>query len=384
MAKGPENKKDSQGSLYAAMESSSPKETAKYAKSGPSEIAVFGPNLRDLAGFLRQLSVLLDAGIPLLRSLRIMSVRSGHPKLKKIADEIGNSVEKGKTLSASMEEFSKIFPPLVINVMRTGEVSGTLESSLRRLADLMEKKADLKQKIISASAYPFIVVLVALSVVVLILTMAIPKFQQIYTQQDVELPAATKIVIKLSEILINGWFIYIPLLIGLVILFFFTRNAPVMRSIIDKLKLKIPVYGALNTKVAVARFTRTLGTLLTSGVPLLEGVMVSANTADNVHVKNALVHVYETLEKGGKMDEPLRASGVFPQFVVDMIAIGDEAGTLDNMLFKVADAYDSEVDSTLSGLTAIIEPLLIVVLGLIVAFIALAVLLPYFNLIKVV
>ena len=375
---------EAKGSLYEKMESSKRSGIPKYSEPGVGQITLFGPSLRDIAAFLRQLSVLLDAGIPLLRSLRIMSVRSHHAKLKKVANDVADNVERGKTLSASMEEFPKIFPALVINVVKTGEVSGTLETSLRRLAELMEKKADLKQKVISASIYPVLVLCVALFVVILILTMAIPRFESIYTQQGVPLPTPTKIILAISHFIINAWFVYIPLIIVLIILYIVFRKTLTGRIIIDKLKLKVPVYGNINTKIAVARFSRTLGTLLTSGVPLLEGVSVSANTSDNFHVRKTLVNVYDILEKGGKMEDPLRESNVFPQFVIDMIAIGDEAGTLDNMLFRIADTYDSDVDSTLRGLTSIMEPLLIVVLGCVVAFIALSVLLPYFNMVKVV
>jgi len=383
---GKKGKQESEGkgSLYEKLESSKRAGIPKYAEPSTAEIGILGPSLRDIAAFLRQLSVLLDAGIPLLRSLRIMSVRSHHSKLKKVANDVADNVERGKTLSASLEEFPRIFPPLVINVVKTGEVSGTLESSLRRLAELMEKKAELKQKIISASIYPILVLCVALVVVILILTMAIPRFESIYSQQGIQLPTPTRVVLALSHFIIGAWFVYIPLIIVLIILYLVFRRTPTGRIIIDKIKLKVPIYGNINTKVAVARFSRTLGTLLSSGVPLLEGVSVSANTSDNVHVRKALFNVYDTLEKGGKMEDPLRESNVFPQFVIDMIAIGDEAGTLDNMLFKIADTYDSDVDATLRGLTSIMEPFLIVILGCVVAFIALAILLPYFNMVKVV
>lgn len=348
------------------------------------EIRLFGPNIRDMAMFCRQLATLLDVGIPLLRSLKILAERTQHPKLKQVVGQVAAKVEEGQTLSSALAEHPKIFSNLFVSVAKVGEVGGILDSSLKRLAEILEKKSEIKSKVTSALMYPAVSLLVCIGVVIVILAFAIPKFVEVYNSVDAQLPGITKTIISLSNFVRNYPIIYIPLIVIAIVLLVIFLKTPGGKRLFDLFKLRMIVLGPITTKVNVARFTRTLGNLLQAGIPLLEGIRICAKTSENDIVVDTLEKVYSAVEKGGKMEQPLRDGNIFPPLVVDMISIGDEAGALDTMLIKVADAYDSEVDSTLKGLTSIIEPVLIVFMGFVVLFVALSLLLPYFNLVKVV
>lgn len=348
------------------------------------QIRLFGPNITDMAMFCRQLATLLDVGIPLLRSLKILAERTQHPKLKQVVTQVASRVEEGQTLSSSLAQHPKIFSNLFISVVKVGEVAGILDSSLKRLAEILEKKAEIKKKVTSAMMYPIVSFCVCIFVVIVVLAFAIPKFVEVYNSVDAQLPGTTRTIIGLSNFVRTYPLVYIPLIIIAVALFFFYIKTPSGKYLFDLFKLRAPVLGTISTKVNVARFTRTLANLLQAGIPLLEGIRISAKTSENDIVAQTLEKVYATVEKGGKMEQPLRQGNVFPPLVVDMISIGDEAGALDNMLIKVAEAYDNDVDATLRGLTSIIEPILIIFMGFIVVFVALSMLLPYFNLVKVI
>ncbi|MFH0793129.1 MAG: type II secretion system F family protein, partial [bacterium] len=265
-----------------------------------------------------------------------------------------------------------------------GEVGGILESSLIRLADIMEKKLEIRKKVTSACLYPAVSMSVALGVVFLVMWKAVPRFVEIYERLKADLPTATKQLIAVSNFITAWPKVYVPVLILLIAGLILYKKTPTGRRLFDFVAMKSPILGTVNTKINVARVTRTLGNLLSAGIPLLESLSVAAMSAENVCVAENLDEVYDQVEKGGKMEEPLRAGNVFPPLVVDMITIGDEAGALDTMLMKIAETYDTEVDTTLKGLTAIIEPLLLVGMGFIVMFIALALFLPYFNMVKII
>jgi len=344
-------------------------------------IRLLGPNLRDLAVFCRQLATLLDVGIPLVRSLRILSDRAQHPKLRRVADAVAKDVEEGRRLSDAFAKHPGVFSALLVNVARVGEYGGILEPSLNRLADTMEQKLIIRRKITSAMMYPIAALVVAFCVLLLILTYAIPIFAEVYADApNAELPQITQNVIALSEFARNFWWLYIPGILLLVVLLYVFGRMPAGKRIYDWLRLKTPIFGGINTKINVARVTRNLGNLLAAGIPLLEALTIVSRTSENVIVGDAIGRARDNVERGGKMDAPLRETRVFPPMVVDMLTIGDEAGALDTMLLKVADIYDSDVDAALKGLSSLVEPLLIVLLGGAVIFIALAVLLPYFSL----
>lgn len=347
-------------------------------------IRLLPPNITDMATFCRQLSTLLDVGIPLLRSLKILSQRTQHPRLKAVVKQVAQRVEEGQTLSSALAEHPRIFSHLFVSVARVGEVGGILESSMKRLADILEKKAEIKKKVRSALLYPVVSLLTCLTVIVVILTVAIPTFEAVYASQGAELPGPTKIILFVSYIIRHYTLIYVPVIvIAIFLLIGFARTSS-GRYLLDWLKIRLPIVGPINTKINVARFSRTLGNLVTAGIPLLEGLSVTAKTSENVLVASNLTKVYMNVEHGGKMEEPMRTGGVFPPIVVDMVSIGDEAGALDTMLIKIADTYDSDVDVSLKGLTSILEPMLIILMGFVVAFVAMAILLPYFNLVKVI
>jgi type IV pilus assembly protein PilC len=350
-----------------------------------TEISLFGPNINDMAMFCRQLVTLLDAGIPLLPSLKILSVRTQHPRLKNVVRKVADQVEQGNRFSAALAAHPRVFSPLFVNVARIGEAGGILESSLKRLAEVLESKASIRRRIIAACAYPFAAITVAIIILTVVMTVAIPKFQAVYQDLAVELPKATRMIIAVSEFIRGAYVLYIPAIIAIVAVLYLFRRTAAGKRFFDGCRLRLPLLANVNVKIAIARATRTLGSLVTAGIPLLEALRTLVQSSENVLVAEAVQRVHDTVEKGGKLEDQLRKEHrVFPPLVVDMIAIGDEAGALDIMLNKLADTYDEEVESVLRGLTAIIEPILIVLLGFVVVFIALALLLPYFHLAKVV
>lgn len=365
-----------------------PEEGAPIKGEKPSllarEIALFPPNIRDMAVFCRQLATLLDVGIPLLRSLKILSERTQHPRLKKVVGEVAKKVEEGQSLSTALTAFPRVFSPLFVNVVKVGEVGGIIESSLKRLADILEKKAEIKKKIFSAVAYPVVAIVLAIGLIILMLAVAIPRFEQVYKEQEVQLPGVTRIILAISHFIRDYPVIYVPIIVIVIVLLYAYGRTPAGKKTYDWLRLRLPIMGPINVRINVARFTRTVGGLLAAGIPLLEALNVAFRTAENLVVATAIQQTHDTVERGGKMDEPLRKNPVFPPLVIDMIAIGDEAGALDTMLNKIADVYESDVDAALKGLTAVIEPVLIIFLGFVVIFIALALLLPYWSLVRVI
>jgi type IV pilus assembly protein PilC len=297
---------------------------------------------------------------------------------------VAQKVEEGNQLSTAMGANPEAFSPMVVNVVRIGETGGILDSSLLRLADLLERKAHIRKRIVAAIAYPVVVLIVAFCVLIVIMTFAVPKFVEIYDGQDAQLPTITKYVIAVSNFVMHWPIVYIPLIIiiGFVVMMWLkTTNG---RYLWDKFKLTVPPLSVINIKIATARSTRTLGNLIAAGIPLVRSLEATAQTSENVVVGHAIAKTKESVEAGTKIEDPLRKSNIFPDMVVDMIAIGDESGTLDMMLLKIADIYEDDVDTSLKGLTAIAEPLLIVLLGFVVIIIALGMLLPYFNLVNVI
>jgi type IV pilus assembly protein PilC len=343
-----------------------------------------GPGYLDRAIFCRQLATLIEVGIPVLKAMQMLAQRTANGKMRKAIAASAKGIEEGQSIYQAMAANTRTFSPLVVNIIRIGEMGGILEDSLVRLAEIMESKAKIKRQIVSASMYPMVALAVAVLVVGIIMIRAIPVFAEVYRASGNELPPLTQFVLGLSGFLQSAWWI----LIVLAVLAFWGLKmwgkTPGGARLYSWLALRIPVLRGVNQKIGVARSTRTLGGLVNAGIPLVESLGIAADTNENLLIADALRAVHHQVERGERMADPLTKSGIFPAIVVDMIAIGEETGTLDRMLNKVADIYDAEVDSTLNGLASIIEPLLIVVLGGVVIFIALAVLLPYFNLVNVV
>jgi type IV pilus assembly protein PilC len=335
--------------------------------------------------FTRQLATLIDSGLPLLRGLTVLGNQEPNPILKSCINSLADSVQTGSTFSESLAQHPKIFNKLYVNMVKAGELGGVLELVLNRLAEYQEKANKLKNKIVSAMTYPVIVVLIAVGIVVFLLVYIVPKFTQIF-ESMVEggkdsMPALTKAVIGASDFLQHNFFFIFG---GGAILFFAGKayaSTKGGRKTLDKLVLKLPLFGSVLLKSAVARFTRTLGTLVTSGVPILQALNITRDTAGNNTVADAITRVHDAVKEGESMVAPLNASKIFPAMVISMIEVGEETGQLPEMLLKIADVYDDEVDNSVTALTSLLEPIMIVVLAVIVAVIVLALFQPLITVI---
>jgi len=339
------------------------------------------PSVSDMAVFCRQLSTLLEVGIPLLRALKILAERSSHQRLRKIVAQVARRVEEGNTLSSALREHPATFSHLFVSVIEVGELGGILEGSVRRLAELLEMRTAMRKKIRAALAYPAVAGSVCLAVIVFMMLWAVPRFKGFYDQLHAKLPKLTVRMIAFSDFLQHYWALYIPLIIiaiAAIVVFGKTKTG---RTIYDWLTLNFFIIGPIATKINVARFTRSIGSLVSAGIPLLESLRVTARTSENVIIAKKLSQVHDTMEAGGRLEEPLRQDSTIPPMVVDMMVIGYESGAIDDMLLRIADSYDTDVDETLKGLSSIIEPVLIICLGCVVALVGAGLLLPYFNLV---
>ena len=335
--------------------------------------------------FTRQLATLIDSGLPLLRGLTVLGKQEPNPVLKRTINNLADSVQTGSTFSESLAQHPKIFNKLYVNMVKAGELGGVLELVLIRLAEYSEKAQKLKNKIIAAMVYPVIVMLIASAIMVFLLTVIVPKFEDIFEDMlgsREALPALTKFVIDLSANLKEQ---IVPIAIVLVVIgvaFKFMASTVSGRRIVDQIKLKMPLFGSVQRKSAIARFSRTLGTLVTSGVPILQALNITRDTAGNAVISNAIQNVHDAVKEGESIVNPLEASRVFPPMVISMVDVGEETGQLPEMLLKVADVYDDEVDNAVSALTSMLEPLMIVVLAVVVGVIVMALFLPMVEIIK--
>ncbi len=333
----------------------------------------------DLAIFSRQFATMIQAGVPLLGTIRILTQQSDNKVLRSICDEMGQSLETGKTLSEAMREYPKVFPPLFISMVEAGEVGGALETVLERLAGHFEKDADVRAKVKGALTYPAVVVVIAIVAVVILLTFVLPTIINMLLEQKVELPFPTRIIIGISEFLQGYWYI---LMAALVALFFSIKKYAATaggKTFIDRASLKLPVFGQLITKMIISRFCRSLGTLLKSGVPLLQALDIVRNIAGNDVIAKAVGQSQQSIKEGQGLAQPLEQTGVFPPMVTKMISIGEDTGALDSLLEKVAVFYDREVDVAVSKLSSSLEPLLMVFMGGVVGFIVLSIFMPMFK-----
>lgn len=333
--------------------------------------------LSDLAIFCRQFSTMQDAGVSIVRSLDVLAQQTQSPKLRRILVDIQAEVEAGQTLSKAMSKYPNVFSNLFIGLIRAGEVGGVLEESLQRLAAFLESDVALRRKVRAAMTYPTIVVIAALAIVIGLVTFILPKFFDVFKDLGIkEFPVMTQMLMDFSNFLTSRWYVMIAIVVLVVIAFRMFVRTRIGRRLYDRLKLKLPVFGPLNHKIALARFSRTLSTLLSSGVPILQALETVAGTVANEIIAEAVMEARARIREGDRIGPPLEKSGMFPPMVVHMISIGEESGALDQMLSKVADFYESEVESTLQSLTSAIEPVLIVLLGGMVGFIVISLLLP--------
>lgn len=337
---------------------------------------------KQITQFTQQLSVLQDAGLPLVRSIKILGNQMKPCMLKNNVLDVAEDVESGTSLSEAMARHPRAFDKLYINMVKAGEAGGILDVILQRLAVFMEKAEAIKRKLIAASIYPAVVVTVAILVVMVIMTFIVPKFVDVFHQVRVQLPGLTKLLIAISNFVAGYWFVIIALpIVGFIFYKSFSKTKT-GRLIIDKIKLNMPLFGPIFRKASTARFTRTLGTLLQSGVPILDALNIVKGAVGNEVVANAIAQTHDSIKEGETIADPLAQSGVFDDMVVNMIDVGEETGELDKMLLKVADVYDTEVDTAISGLMSIMEPVLIVGLGVTVGFIVVSLFLPLVELLK--
>lgn len=366
--------------------------TGRSAKNwGQISITIGGVNSKTLTAFTRQLSTLQDAGLPILRSISVLEQQQKPGLLKNILHEVHEDVSGGMTLSDAMARHPKAFDKLYTKMIAAGEVGGVLDQILQRLADFLEKAAKLKRRVIGAMIYPTVVLSVAALIVMGIMVFIVPKFEQIFADFDAELPGLTTTLINGSSWMAGRLYpgqwmpgvVYVaaaPILI--VIGLKLARKSHVGRSILDTVLLKLPIVGGLTSKGIIARFTRTLGTLIGAGVPILDAILVTRDTASNHVYQRALGQVHDSVRQGESFSEPLRTSKACDTIVVSMIDVGEQSGELDKMLLKIADNYDDQVDANVAAMVSLLEPIMIVTLGGIVGFIVIALFLPLVTLIQ--
>jgi type IV pilus assembly protein PilC len=363
---------------------------AKAGKKGQMSINLKIPGLsgrvktKVLTSFTRQLATLVDAGLPLLRGLRVLEKQEKNATLKGIIGQLALSIEGGSTFSEGLAQHPKVFNRLYVNMVKAGELGGVLEVVLQRLAEFMEKAQKIKGKVIAAMFYPVAVMTVAVVILAVLMVWVVPKFKEIFKDMlpGEQLPGFTRFVLGVSDMIAHH-FIYT--FIGVVAVFIglqmFIRTR-VGRRLFDKFKLNMPVIGPVLTKVAIARFSRTLGTLVSSGVPILQALTIVKETSGNVVVGNAVSAVHESVKEGETITAPLEASNVFPPMVISMVDVGEQTGALPEMLMKIADTYDDEVDNAVSAMTSLLEPVMIVFLAVVVGSIVIALFLPLIKLME--
>ncbi|HEY2045589.1 MAG TPA: type II secretion system F family protein [Candidatus Udaeobacter sp.] len=333
--------------------------------------------------FTRQLATLIDSGLPLLRSLNVLAKQERNKVMKKTIDKLADSVQSGSTFSDALALHPKIFNDLYVSMIRAGEVGGVLELVLTRLSEFQEKAARIRNKIISAMVYPLIVMTMAIGILCFLMVFIVPRFEVIFHDLlgDKPLPPVTQFVIGFSGFMKNHGLILVGIVVAIGVLYNFIGRTRGGRLAIDNLKLRMPLFGNLNRKTAISRFARTLGTLVTSGVPILQALNITRETAGNAAIARAIARVHDSVKEGESIVQPLEASKQFPPMVVSMVDVGEETGKLPEMLLKMADVYDDEVDNAVAALTSMLEPIMIVFLAIIVGTIVLALFTPLISII---
>lgn len=339
--------------------------------------------LRELAVFSKQFAAMINSGLNMIRCLRVLEQQTNNVYFKDIIGKIRDEVSAGSPLSTALAMHQKSFSRLYISMIKSGEESGSLDTTLNRLAVHLEKEVSLRDQISAAMKYPQAIMFVMIVVVSFLMINVIPVFARMFEGLGSALPTPTKILMAISNSMRGYWYIYLAIVIAIPAIKRAIENTPSGKLAFDKARLRFPVFGMLNKKIAVARFSRTLGTLLQSGVPIITALQIVEEVAGNVVIEAAILKVRNSIKEGATIAVPLEASGVFPPMVTNMIAVGEESGSLDDMLNKIADFYDAEVETMVKGLTALLEPLMITVMGVMVGGIVIALLLPLFKMIEV-
>lgn len=341
--------------------------------------------LGHLAVFCRQFSTMVDAGVSLVRCLDVLSAQTQDAKLKKILLDLGERVEGGESLSRAMQRHPRTFSNLFIGMIRAGEVGGVLEESLQRLSAFLESDVALRRKVKSALTYPVLVAVLATGITLFLVYWFVPQWIEILYDLGMkkdDLPPPTQFLVTVSDMLVNRWWVMLLSIVFIVVSYKVFVSTRFGRRVADRVKLKVPVFGKLHHKICMARFSRTMGTLLTSGVPILQAMETVAGTVGNTIMADALLEARARIREGDRIGDPLEASRLFPPMVVHMIGVGEESGSLDFMLQKIADFYEAEVEATLASLTAALEPIMIVGLGFVVGYIVISMFLPLVSVIS--
>jgi type IV pilus assembly protein PilC len=357
---------------------------ARRQKKGLGDLYFGGIKTKQLVIMTRQLSTLIDAGLPLLRSINVLIAQQKASKLKDVLIEMSTDIQGGSTFSEGLAKHPKYFDRLFVNMVRAGEVGGMLEVVLNRLAIFMERRQALKRRVKGAMIYPIAVLTIATIIVLFLLAYVVPEFAEVFKDFDAELPWMTTFLMDVGDFLKFKYWKLLLYFNGTIIFFKILFKFKLTKRICDRVFLKLPLIGDLVTKVAVARFSRTLGTLITSGVPILQSLRITKETIGNEVIENAVQKVHDSIKEGDTIAAPLDECKVFPPMVVNMIDVGEETGSLDSMLMKVADIYDAEVEIAVETMLRLMEPAIIIVLGFVIGFIVIALYLPIFSLADVI
>jgi type IV pilus assembly protein PilC len=355
--------------------------TGPKKRRGPG-IVLGGVKAKDLTAFTRQLATLVDAGLPIVRSLKILESQQKSGLLKYAVGSVAEEVEGGSTLSEAMNKYPKVFDRLYVNMVKAGEAGGVLDTILNRLADFREKAQKLKKQVISALIYPAAVITVMVGILSVIMIKIVPQFKQMFEEMDLPLPILTQVLITVSTILKTYWYLLPGVPFAIYALVRVVSISKPGRWLIDRVSLQLPLFGMIVSKSTISRFCRTLGTLIASGVPILDALAIVRDATGNVVIAGAIQKVHESIREGENIAGPLSQSKVVDPMVVNMIDVGEETGELDKMLIKVADSFDDDVDALVSGMMSLIEPMLIVFMGLAVGFIVIALFMPLIALME--
>lgn len=340
-----------------------------------------GVGLRDLAVFARQFSTMINAGLPMVRALAVLESQTPNPKLQQVISQVRTDVQEGRSLSESLAKHPRVFSDLTINLVRSGEVGGVLDEVMQRIATFYEKDVALRNKVRAAITYPTAIFIFAVGIIFFLVFFILPQFIEFFEGLDLVLPLPTRILVWSTRFLTRYWY---AVLGAIAVVAYYLRaymRSPSGRVTVDRLKLRLPIFGSLSHKIAITRFARTFSTLIGSGVPVMQSLEVVGKAAGNVILTRAIETVRESIREGESISLPLQASGLFPPMVVQMTSVGEETGRMDEMLTKVADFYENEVETTLEQLTSILEPLMILFLGVVIAFIVLSFYMPLYQLV---
>ena len=334
--------------------------------------------------FTRQLATLIDAGLPLLRGLSVLAKQERDSVLKNTINKLADSIQGGSTFSEALAQHPRIFNDLYVNMVKAGELGGVLEVVLTRLAEFQEKAQKIKNKVVAAMVYPLIVLVLAVGIMTFLLVFIVPRFEAIFHDMlgDKPLPAITVFVIGVSASVQNHWTVLLGAIVAVIIGYKVVARTRPGRNILDRIKLRVPLFGDLTRKTAISRFSRTLGTLVTSGVPILQALTITRETAGNSVIARAISQVHESVKEGESIMLPLETSGAFPPMVISMVDVGEETGQLPEMLLKIAEVYDDEVDNSVAALTSLLEPIMIVFLAVVVGTIVIALFMPLISIIS--